>query len=113
MTAHLFDYALGHREIVLPATSREGSRPTAAEDIIAIWRGEAEGVALATVLATLALALLALGAVATASEADARAGEQKPPTPEMQQMMEELTSLADGPPTFIDISEPIYSSPRT
>jgi hypothetical protein len=47
------------------------------------------------------------------SEAEARAGEQKEPTPEMQQMMEELNSLADGPPTYIDISEPIYSSPRT
>jgi hypothetical protein len=47
------------------------------------------------------------------SEAEARAGEQKEPTPEMQQMMEELNSLADGPPTFIDITEPIYSSPRT
>jgi len=34
-------------------------------------------------------------------------------TPEMQQMMEELNSLADGPPTYIDITEPIYSSPRT
>ena len=47
------------------------------------------------------------------SEAEARAGEQKEPTPEMQQMMEELNALADGPPTFIDITEPIYSSPRT
>ncbi|GGC55739.1 hypothetical protein GCM10011504_37610 [Siccirubricoccus deserti] len=74
VTAHLFDHALGHREIVLPATSREGSRSTT-DDIIAVWRGEAEGVALATVLATLALALLALGSVATASEADARAVE--------------------------------------
>ncbi|HTE74694.1 MAG TPA: hypothetical protein VK640_16075 [Actinomycetes bacterium] len=46
------------------------------------------------------------------SEAEARAGEQKQPTPEMQQMMDELTSLADGPPTFIDITEPIYSSPK-
>jgi len=47
------------------------------------------------------------------SEAEARAGEQKEPTPEMAQMMDELNSLADGPPTFIDITEPVYSSPRT
>jgi hypothetical protein len=46
------------------------------------------------------------------SEAEAREGEKKEPTPEMQQMMDELSSLADGPPTFVDITEPIYSSPR-
>lgn len=46
------------------------------------------------------------------SEAEARAGEQKELTLEMQQMMDEMNSLADGPPTFIDITEPIYSSPK-
>jgi anthranilate phosphoribosyltransferase len=45
------------------------------EDILAVWRGEAGGVALATVLATLSLALLALSPAATPAEADARAAE--------------------------------------
>lgn len=46
------------------------------------------------------------------SEAEAREGEKKEPTPEMQQMMEELMSISAGEPTFLDISEPWYYSPR-
>jgi hypothetical protein len=46
------------------------------------------------------------------SEAEAREGEKKELTPEMQQMMDEMMSLADGPPTFIDITEPTYYSPK-
>ena len=46
------------------------------------------------------------------SEAEAREGEKKELTPEMQKMMDEMNSLADGPPTFIDITEPMYSSPK-
>lgn len=75
VTAHLLDRALGRREIELPATSPGEARPTAAGDIPAVWQGEAEGAPVATVRATLALALLAVGAAATASEADARAAE--------------------------------------
>jgi hypothetical protein len=46
------------------------------------------------------------------SEAEAREGEKKEPTPEMQQMMEELMSLSAGEPTFFDIPDPWYYSPR-
>ena len=46
------------------------------------------------------------------SEAEAREGEKKEPTAEMQAQMEELMSLSDGEPEFLDITEPWYYSPR-
>jgi len=45
------------------------------------------------------------------SEAEAREGEQKEPPPEMQQMMQELESLAIGETSYLDISDPWLSSP--
>jgi hypothetical protein len=45
------------------------------------------------------------------SEAAAREGEQKPPPPEVQKMMEELNSLMIGEPTFADLKDPWLSSP--
>ena len=45
------------------------------------------------------------------SEAAAREGEQKPPPPEVQEMMEELNSLMIGEPTFADLKDPWLSSP--
>jgi hypothetical protein len=44
------------------------------------------------------------------SEAAAREGEQKPPPPEVQKMMEELNSLMIGEPTFADLKDPWLSS---
>lgn len=74
--AHLLDRAAGHRrEMELPATLPGATRSAPASDLLAVWRGEAEGIGLATVLATLALALLALGVVKTPAEADAQAME--------------------------------------
>jgi anthranilate phosphoribosyltransferase len=75
VTAHLLDRAAGRSEMDLPATLGGGARAAAADDLLAVWRGEAEGVALATVLATLAMALIALGAASTPAEADAQAAE--------------------------------------
>ena len=46
------------------------------------------------------------------SEAEAREGEKKEPPAEMQAQMEELMSLSDGEPEYLDISEPWYYSPR-
>ncbi len=45
------------------------------------------------------------------SEAEAREGEQKEPPPEMQQMMQELESLAVGETSYLDIKDPWLSSP--
>jgi hypothetical protein len=45
------------------------------------------------------------------SEEEARAGEQKDPPPEMQQRMDEMQSLAGGPPTFYDLRDPWLDSP--
>jgi hypothetical protein len=45
------------------------------------------------------------------SEAAAREGEQKPPPPEVQEMMEELNSLMTSEPTFADLKEPWLFSP--
>jgi len=46
------------------------------------------------------------------SEAEAREGEKQEPTAEMQAQMEELMSLSDGEPQFLDITESWYYSPR-
>jgi len=44
------------------------------------------------------------------SEAEAREGERKEPPAEMQEQMEELMSLSDGEPTYLDIPDPwLYS----
>jgi hypothetical protein len=45
------------------------------------------------------------------SEAEAREGEKKEPPPEMQQMMQELESLAVGETSYFDIRDPWLSSP--
>jgi hypothetical protein len=45
------------------------------------------------------------------SEAEAREGERKEPPPEMQQMMQELESLAVGETSYFDIRDPWLSSP--
>lgn len=75
VTAHLLDRGSEPRELALPAILAGAARNAAAEDFLAVWRSEAEGAGLATVLATLALGLLALGEAATPTEADARALE--------------------------------------
>ncbi|MBR0668049.1 glycosyl transferase family protein [Roseomonas hellenica] len=73
VAAHLLDCGSEPRELALPAILAGGARTAAAGDFLPVWRGEAEGAGLATVLATLALGLLALGEAATPAEADARA----------------------------------------
>jgi hypothetical protein len=45
------------------------------------------------------------------SEAEARAGEQKEPPPEAAAVMEELNSLSEGEPRFLDLRDPWFSSP--
>jgi len=75
VTAHLLDQTREPCEVTLPATCPGEARPGAAEDILAVWRGEVGGVALATVLATVSLALLSLDATATPAQADERAAE--------------------------------------
>jgi quinol monooxygenase YgiN len=45
------------------------------------------------------------------SEEAAREGEQKPPPPEMQEMMEEMESLAVGEPVFFDLKDPWLHAP--
>ena len=50
-------------------------------------------------------------AIYLTSEAEAREGEQKEPPPEMQQMMQELESLAIGETSYLDIRDPWLSSP--
>ncbi|HEU4948700.1 MAG TPA: hypothetical protein VFT31_16250 [Kribbella sp.] len=46
------------------------------------------------------------------SEAEAREGERKEVPPELQADMDEMNSLAAGPPTFYDIEHPWLYSPR-
>ena len=72
-TAHLWSSAHGRSELALPA--REGLPPAAeATDlahVLAVWRGTADDPrAVATVQATLGLALLALGHAATALDGE-------------------------------------------
>jgi hypothetical protein len=45
------------------------------------------------------------------SEAAAREGEQKPPPPEMVEMMKQMDALAIGEPTFFDLKDPWLNSP--
>ena len=46
------------------------------------------------------------------SEQEAREGERKEPPPEMAAQMQELNSLAAGPPEFLDLRDPWMHSPR-
>ena len=45
------------------------------------------------------------------SEEEARAGEQKEAPPEMEARMNEMQSLAVGPPSFLDLRDPWLHSP--
>jgi len=45
------------------------------------------------------------------SEAEAREGERQEPPPEFAAMMDELTRLSVGEPTFLDLRTPILTSP--
>lgn len=45
------------------------------------------------------------------SEAEARAGEQKEPPPEMAKMMEEMGALAVGETTYLDLTDPWLRGP--
>jgi hypothetical protein len=45
------------------------------------------------------------------SEAEARLGERKEPPPEMKAQMEEMNELNIGEPEFLDLKQPILSSP--
>lgn len=46
------------------------------------------------------------------SEEEARAGEAKEPTPEMQKMMQEISELSVGEQTYFDLRDPWLHSPR-
>ena len=46
------------------------------------------------------------------NEAEARAGEQKEPPPELKAQMAELDGLQAGPPEFFDLRQPWLLSPR-
>jgi hypothetical protein len=46
------------------------------------------------------------------NEAEARAGEQKEPPPELKAQMEEMGTLQSGPPEFFDLKQPWLISPR-
>jgi hypothetical protein len=45
------------------------------------------------------------------SEEAAREGEQKPPPPEMQEMMKEMDALSIGEPAFFDLKDPWLNAP--
>jgi hypothetical protein len=45
------------------------------------------------------------------SEAEAREGEKKEAPPELQAQMDELMTLSDGEPEFLDLTEPWFHSP--
>lgn len=47
------------------------------------------------------------------SEAEAREGEQKEPPPELKAQMDEMNSLASGPPDFFDLKQPWLYSPTS
>ncbi len=46
------------------------------------------------------------------SEEAAREGEQKEMPPEVQEQMAQMDALSAGPPAFLDLRDPILSSPR-
>ncbi|MDF2966932.1 MAG: hypothetical protein K0Q93_710 [Nocardioidaceae bacterium] len=45
------------------------------------------------------------------SEEEAREGEQKPPPPELQEMMAEMDALSIGEPAYYDLRDPWLSAP--
>ena len=45
------------------------------------------------------------------SEEEARQGEQKPPPPEMEQMMKEMDSLMVGETAYFDLKDPWMHAP--
>lgn len=45
------------------------------------------------------------------SEADAREGERKEPSPQFQALMDDLTKISVAEPTFLDLRKPILLSP--
>jgi hypothetical protein len=45
------------------------------------------------------------------SEEAAREGEQKPPPPEMEEMMKEMDALSIGEPVFLDLKDPWLNAP--
>jgi hypothetical protein len=51
-------------------------------------------------------------AVYFTSEEEAREGERKEPTPELQAQMEEMAALSVGEPEFFDLKQPWLYSPR-
>lgn len=68
---HLWDARAGQAEVAFPALSAEPPERGDAALLTAVWRGEAQAPgAVATVQATLGLALLALGRAATPEDAD-------------------------------------------
>jgi hypothetical protein len=46
------------------------------------------------------------------SEAEAREGERKEPPPELKAQMEEMDSLSVGEPTFFDLKDPWFYTPK-
>jgi hypothetical protein len=51
-------------------------------------------------------------AVYFTSEAAAREGERKEPSPELQTQMDEMAALSMGEPEFFDLRQPWLYSPR-
>ena len=45
------------------------------------------------------------------SEEEARAGESKPPPPEMEKVMQELEQISAGEPTYLDLKDPWLHGP--
>ena len=75
-TGHLWDAQAGRSEVAFPALVDAPPERGDAQLLAATWRGEAQPPgAVATVRATLGLALFALGRAATPEEADRLAGE--------------------------------------
>ncbi len=71
---HLWDARAGRAEVAFPALSTELAELGDVALLAAVWRGDAQPTgAMATVQATLGLALLALGRAATPEDADAMA----------------------------------------
>ncbi|WP_428483261.1 glycosyl transferase family protein [Rhodopila sp.] len=77
-TAALWDRRLGREDVALPAVAGLPAHPTGEDTptlLAAVWRGEATPqTPLATIQATIALALLAMGRAADPAEAMAQAG---------------------------------------
>jgi hypothetical protein len=46
------------------------------------------------------------------NEEEAREGERKEMPPEVQEQMAQMDAISAGPPEFLDLRDPILSSPR-